>query len=204
MANNSRRRPDVSFAAVKAVTDLADLAAECGVELNRYGMGLCPFHDDRRPSLSVRGERWHCFGCGEGGDAFDWCERFYRMDTAGALRYLAKRAGFTLGPGGAGVSLSPAAAAEIEAARRKKMLRDRFFSWMHDERGKNADLIRRLELTLDLVVKTPDDLGTDRAQCLYDMRAKLEGRDELLWDRDWEALVDYYRERTIGTSYERY
>lgn len=102
------------------------------------------------------------------------------------------------------MSLSPAAAAEIEAARRKKMLRDRFFSWMHDERGKNADLIRRLELTLDLVVKTPDDLGTDRAQCLYDMRAKLEGRDELLWDRDWEALVDYYRERTIGTSYERY
>lgn len=29
----------------------------------------CPFHPDRNPSLTVKGGRWHCFGCGAGGDA---------------------------------------------------------------------------------------------------------------------------------------
>ena len=39
-------------------------------------MGLCPFHEDRSPSLSVNEESrvWHCFGCGEGGDVFRFME----------------------------------------------------------------------------------------------------------------------------------
>ena len=44
-------------------------------KLNRVGrrwMGLCPFHGDRHPSLSVDEEKgsFVCYACGERGDVF--------------------------------------------------------------------------------------------------------------------------------------
>ena len=38
-------------------------------------MALCPFHDDRHPSLRVDPEKglYHCFSCGAGGDVFPLC-----------------------------------------------------------------------------------------------------------------------------------
>lgn len=54
--------------------DLVELLGILGVKLRKVGkeyMGLCPFHDDHKPSLSVNQDKglWHCFGCGRGGDA---------------------------------------------------------------------------------------------------------------------------------------
>jgi CHC2 zinc finger len=39
--------------------------------------GLCPFHPDTTPSLSLDLEQcvWHCFGCGAGGGVKDFAER---------------------------------------------------------------------------------------------------------------------------------
>jgi DNA primase len=36
--------------------------------------GHCPFHEDKTPSFSVSEEKglFHCFGCGESGDVFDF------------------------------------------------------------------------------------------------------------------------------------
>ena len=52
---------------VKKRTDLVALFGTFGVKLEKKGasfMGLCPFHDDRNPSLSVDGQKgvYHCFG----------------------------------------------------------------------------------------------------------------------------------------------
>ena len=49
------------------------------VELHRKGArltGLCPFHDDHRPSLSVDPDRglYHCFVCKAGGDAIKFVQ----------------------------------------------------------------------------------------------------------------------------------
>jgi DNA primase len=165
---------------------------EAGIEINRSGMALCPFHDDHSPSLQVKGDRWRCFGCGENGDAFDWCERFYRMDTAGALKFLAARAGIgETRPG----QLEPSTGAA--AALRRRELRDRFFAWVHAERMKNATQIHRVDRAIDAFVKTPGDLDTGTAKYLFDLRARLEGIDELLWSRDDGPLCDYYRIRRI-------
>lgn len=187
----ARRRAYISFEAVKAATDLAALVEESGVEVTRSGTAVCPFHEDRRPSLSVRAGRWRCFGCGAHGDAFDWAERFYGLDTAGALRFLAARAG--IGPAAA----PPPAAASAD--RRRKRLRESFFAWVGDERSANVELLRRLDKTIDLFVTTPDDLATETAKYLFDTRARLEGTFDILWGRDYETLTDYYREKTIGS-----
>ncbi len=60
--------------------------------------GLCPFHDERSPSFHVRpgAGRWHCFGCGEGGDVIEFVMRMDGMPFAEAVEYLADRAGVTL------------------------------------------------------------------------------------------------------------
>ncbi len=60
--------------------------------------GLCPFHDERTPSFHVRPQLgfWHCFGCGEGGDAINFVQRIDHLDFTEAVEYLAQKAGVTL------------------------------------------------------------------------------------------------------------
>jgi hypothetical protein len=54
----------------------------------RVLVGLCPFHGEKTPSLSVYEDHWHCFGCGAHGDAISWVMRVRRMSFPQALAYL--------------------------------------------------------------------------------------------------------------------
>jgi DNA primase len=60
--------------------------------------GLCPFHTEKTPSFVVNPERqiFHCFGCGEGGDAIAFLVKHERLTFLEAVRYLAQQAGVTL------------------------------------------------------------------------------------------------------------
>ena len=65
----------VDFAAAKSVL-LSSVVGQ-SIKLVRTGReftGLCPFHDERSPSLTVNDEKgfYHCFGCGAHGDAADF------------------------------------------------------------------------------------------------------------------------------------
>lgn len=54
-------------------------------------IGLCPFHDDRHPSLhvNVKEQYYKCFACGEGGDLFKFVQRMEDCDFRQALMILA-------------------------------------------------------------------------------------------------------------------
>lgn len=56
---------------------------------------LCPFHNEKTPSMSISPERgsFHCFGCGKGGDIFTFVQEMEGLDFIGSLRVLAERAG---------------------------------------------------------------------------------------------------------------
>ena len=60
--------------------------------------GLCPFHDEKTPSFTVRPSigRYHCFGCGEYGDAISFVEQTQALGFTDAVEYLAGLAGITL------------------------------------------------------------------------------------------------------------
>lgn len=60
--------------------------------------GLCPFHDEKTPSFNVRPHvgRFHCFGCGEGGDAIAFIEKIEHISFVEAVEFLAQKFGVTL------------------------------------------------------------------------------------------------------------
>jgi DNA primase len=85
---------------VRQATDIVDLVGSY-VQLRRQGrnfVGLCPWHDDRRPSLQVNPERqsFKCWVCDVGGDVFSFVMRMEGLEFREALEMLAERAGVAL------------------------------------------------------------------------------------------------------------
>lgn len=60
--------------------------------------GLCPFHGEKSPSFGVSATKnvWHCFGCGEGGNLFQFLNRIDSLNFVEAVEKLASRVGYTL------------------------------------------------------------------------------------------------------------
>ena len=83
------------FGAVKASINTREAAARYGVEVNHYGKALCPFHNDRNPSLFVADDHYHCFACGEHGDSIDLVAKLYDLPLHAAARKLASDFGLT-------------------------------------------------------------------------------------------------------------
>ena len=86
---------------VKSRTNIADIVGD-HVSLKSAGVGslkgLCPFHDERSPSFHVRPQLgfYHCFGCGESGDAISFLQKMDHVSFADAVERLAQRVGFQL------------------------------------------------------------------------------------------------------------
>jgi len=72
------RIPEHEVERLKREVSVQRLAEARGIKLHRHGadlLGLCPFHDDRNPSLVITPAKnlWHCLGaCNEGGTVIDW------------------------------------------------------------------------------------------------------------------------------------
>ena len=83
------------FGTVKASINTREAAARYGVEVNRHGKALCPFHNDRHPSLFVDDDHYHCFACGEHGDVIDFTAKLFDLKLYEAVQKLAYDFGIT-------------------------------------------------------------------------------------------------------------
>lgn len=77
------------FETVKGAVTTREAAGMYGIEVKRNGMAVCPFHDDRNPSMKVD-KRFHCFGCGEDGDVIDFTAKLYNLSPKEAAEKLAQ------------------------------------------------------------------------------------------------------------------
>lgn len=73
---------------IKASVTVPQVLNRYGLRPDRRGYIRCPFHGERTASLKVWEDRWHCFGCGAGGDIFDLVERFEGCDFSTAFKAL--------------------------------------------------------------------------------------------------------------------
>ena len=91
---------DEDVARVREATDVVAVIGE-QVALKRVGsrlQGLCPFHSERSPSFSLNPSLgvYHCFGCQASGDVITFVRETQHLDFAGAVEWLANRAGIEL------------------------------------------------------------------------------------------------------------
>ncbi len=64
------------------------LLQEQGVEINRASKILCPFHDDRNPSMWVKNGWGYCHSCGESCDSIKWLMKVRGVEFVDAVRSL--------------------------------------------------------------------------------------------------------------------
>ncbi len=88
------------------------------VQLKKAGTNykaVCPFHSEKSASFMVSPSKqiWHCFGCGLGGDIFEFIKQAENVEFAEALKILADRAG---------VELKKPTAEQVQGDKRKDLL----------------------------------------------------------------------------------
>jgi len=87
---------------IRQATDIVELVGKY-LDLRRQGrhfVGLCPWHNDRKPSLTVNPDRqtWKCWVCDIGGDVFSFIMQKEGCDFREAIHMLADRAGIQISP----------------------------------------------------------------------------------------------------------
>ncbi len=181
--------------AVRDAIDIVDLAASI-TKLERRGeryVALCPFHQEKTPSLSIDPRRglYYCFGCGQGGDAIK-----LHMETSGddfktALEVLARRYGVPL-PRYPGADRGAArSAAALEAAAQ-------FFS---SELERSAVAQRYLERRgVDRATRERFALG----YAPDDWRRRTEPHERRVALADLESAGLVLRSQKSGRPYDRF
>jgi len=94
--------PQATIDRVLEATDIVELIGSF-IALKKLGQsfqGLCPFHEDKSPSLSVSPEKkiFRCFGCGTSGNAITFLRKHKNLPFPEAVRMLAQRAKVSFAP----------------------------------------------------------------------------------------------------------
>lgn len=198
---------------IKEKLDITDFVRR-RVQLQKAGRnfkGLCPFHSEKTPSFFVFPEsgRWHCFGCGKGGDIFNFAMEIEGIDFHTALEDLARQAGVVLRP------LSPAQKQQESEAERLRAIIKESAKYYHtllltapqadharaylESRGMTAEGIRTFQLGYSL--NSWDALRTH----LYGQGFNVDDmvKAGMLVERDDKRTYDRFRDRIMIPIFDR-
>ena len=85
---------------IRNLANIVEVISEC-LNLKKVGrnyMALCPFHSESKPSFMVSAEKqiYHCFGCGAGGNVFNFLMTYHNSSFFEAVKELARKYGVIL------------------------------------------------------------------------------------------------------------
>lgn len=72
---------------IKSLITMGDIFQKYGFDVGRNGFLCCPFHQEKTASLKAYKDdtRWHCFGCGAGGDVITFVMMLYHINFSQAI-----------------------------------------------------------------------------------------------------------------------
>lgn len=190
---------------VQQATDLVRLIGE-QVALRPKGKefaGLCPFHDDKNPSMQVSPAKqiYKCFSCGAGGDAFSFVMNYHKMNFPEAIKHLAERAGIEVeeekGSGFGDQGAGPSERKRIAGANAQAV---EFFRALlkHPEHGTVArDYIEKRGISPEMVADFQIGYAPDRWDGLV-QTIQSKG-----WESDGFELAGLVSQRDSGGFYDR-
>lgn len=86
----------INFAALKELISMEQVLSWYGISTVK-GRAVCPFHDDRHPSMKVYEDGFYCFACGAGGDVIKFVAMNEHIGNVGAARLIEERLGIVNG-----------------------------------------------------------------------------------------------------------
>ena len=172
---------------VRMKNDIVDVVSQY-VKLNKRGstyFGLCPFHNEKTPSFSVTPAKqmYYCFGCGAGGNVFNFVMEYENYSFGEALQHLADRAGVQL------PKIEYSGEAKRKAERRaalleiNKLAAGYFYYQLRRENGKQAhDYLTGRGLSEETIKKFGLGYSDKYSDDLYKYLKSKNYSDELLRD----------------------
>lgn len=133
---------------VRSSVDIVDVVGS-QLELRPQGrqfVARCPWHEDRRPSLTVNQQRqtWKCWVCDIGGDIFSYVMRRDGVDFPGALQILAERAGIDVQSARGGRRAAPGSPEDkATLLSAMKFAADAFYDFLDQDQSTEADAARQ-------------------------------------------------------------
>lgn len=198
---------------INRIIDRAEILDVVGdfVSLRKHGndwIGLCPFHDDTRPSFHVSPQKnvCKCFACGEGGNPLSFVMKHEHLSFPEAVKYLGRKYGIEVEETQMSEEEKKEASERELLLRANSFARDHFVSSLHnDAEGRRVGLSYFRERGLSDETIKKFELGYSPASytALYE-KVKAEGEDPevfektgLLIKRDNGSYIDRYRDRVI-------
>jgi DNA primase len=89
--------PEHTISTVRNAADIVDVVSDVVImkKAGQNHVGLCPFHSEKTPSFTVSPQKqiFYCFGCGAGGDVFNFLMKYENYSFPEAVKALARRYG---------------------------------------------------------------------------------------------------------------
>lgn len=199
--------PEDKIDAVRSSSDIVEVVGEY-VQLKRRGsnfVGLCPFHKEKTPSFNVNPDLgiYKCFGCGAGGNEFQFLMRVENLEFPEAVKVLAERAGIVITE----TDDQRKQSSEVESIYNALRFAGRFFyqSLTQEEKGKTAlDYLINRGFTAETIKKFGLGYAPDAWDALLVAAGKenidiqyLEKAGLIIAKKDGDGFYDRYRNRVI-------
>lgn len=181
------------FREVRERVSAQDAARRYGVQFDRRGWAVCPFHRDKHPSMSFRNGRYHCWVCDIQGDSIDFTGRLLGLEPMAAVERL--NADFALD---LPLHRKPTPA-ETQAAQHRREVSETyqlFQQWRDGLIQKLNACFREGHLALKSLEAPADfDRLTDAQALAIQEQARFEYLADVLTNGTMEDVMQIFRER---------
>lgn len=145
------------FEQIKELVDVPSAARHYGLEVNKSGMAVCPFHSERTPSCKLYERNYYCFGCQAHGDVISLVQNLFGLTPIEAVRQINSDFSLCLNVD------KPPDRADVQRIEKKKLKRQEYEQWEnHAYKILNDYLWLMRDFKEKYAPQSPDDIPDNR------------------------------------------